>query len=160
MVTGSWFSGDVTWEPRKHLIGAEEALKEFKKLENSAQEITNSDVRMNYFKCLKRCKKNGCANIGFSTYGGLKQHENKVHGKSIGAKGERNEKKAKCEICGQGFKSEDHKKVHKDRIHNGLVYVCKLRSCGFISLNRPDAYAHCKDSVHSFEMIKDPLFNK
>jgi len=66
-----WKQGDVK--------GAEEALKEFKKLESSAQKISNSDVnvRMNYF------------------------------------------------------------------------------SSGFISLSRPEVYANCKDSFHSYKMIKD-----
>ena len=136
--------GNITWEKRSSLKGADEAFNDFYGREQQV-----------FFESLERCLVPGCHNIGFRTKGGLTSHKKTNHeGADVETRG--HPFKCMTSECKKSFKNLNMLRAHRERAHLGLVYRCRV--CNFLCVDNLRAGVHASMSGHNmdgFEKIKD-----
>ena len=142
-------AGDRTFEPRSNLIGAEDTIKDFFRIEAKFR----AGAQLKFFESLKRCAYPGCHNVGFGTSTGLNLHMKNVHERKSTA---RPHLHLQCNLCDVSCQGATLLQNHKERMHYGLVYSCGV--CDFMCVQISTAKVHANKSGHSmdrFETGKD-----
>jgi len=137
--------GNVTWESRSDLKGADDVIKDFYRRE-----------QQEFFESLERCLEPGCHKLGFSTKEGLKMHRKSVHERAAAGTPSLNRNRFKCSWCDRSFSNKNLLGLHREREHLGLVYSCGV--CKLMFVHNFNARNHASKSGHSmdlFEKVKD-----
>ena len=109
-------------------------MKDFLRIE----EKFKTGAHLEFFKSMKRCPEPGCHNVGFTSKNGLKLHKKKFHDGTAGSLSH----PYQCDLCITACDTRGTLKLHRERMHLGLVYSCGV--CNFMSalINKASAHAN------------------